>query len=86
MYYQASKEQNPDSFDGDHCTSKSLTAVLMSRMNQFDNTGKAFNQADITTVNGQVELTINSKDEIGDLTESEFDAQANEKLKALRGK
>ncbi len=75
-----------DSFDGDHCTSKSLTAVLMSRMNQFDNTGKVFNQADITTVNGQVELTINSKDEIGDLTESEFDAQATEKLKALRGK
>ncbi len=86
LYYQALKEQNPDSFDGDHCTSKSLTAVLMSRMNQFDNTGKVFNQADITTVNGQVELTINSKDEIGGLTESEFDAQANEKLKALRGK
>lgn len=38
MYYQALKEQNPDSFDGDHCTSKSLTAVLMSRMNQFDDT------------------------------------------------
>lgn len=37
LYYQALKEQNPDSFDGDHCTSKSLTAVLMSRMNQFDN-------------------------------------------------
>lgn len=57
LYYQALKEQNPDLFDGDHCTSKSLTAVLMSRMNQFDNTGKVFNQADITTVNGQVELT-----------------------------
>lgn len=36
LYYQALKEQNPDSFDGDHCTSKSLTAVLMSRMNQFE--------------------------------------------------
>lgn len=35
LFYQALKEQNPDAFDGDSCTSKALTAVLMTRTEQI---------------------------------------------------
>lgn len=57
LYYQALKEQNPDSFDGDHCTSKSLTAVLMSRMNQFDNTvdTQVLEQTDLADENARLD-------------------------------
>lgn len=57
LYYQALKEQNPESFDGDHCTSKSLTAVLMSRMNQFGDTGETIE------VNGVERTVYNSNGE-----------------------
>lgn len=57
LYYQALKEQNLDSFDGDHCTSKSLTAVLMSRMNQFDNTvdTQILEQTDLAEENARLD-------------------------------
>ena len=57
LYYQALKEQNPDSFDGDHCTSKSLTAVLMSKMNQFDNTvdTQVLEQTDLADENARLD-------------------------------